>query len=145
MKPVITWVVLANARMVRAVVHRGPGKGLVEKDGIDWAAPDPVEYADRAGKARSSTNSATVTFSRSDPNEIALAAYAREIAARLDAQAQAGAFDRLIVGAAPAMLGALRDALDKTTLAGRYRDISKDLTQIPVQDLAPHLEDLLPV
>ena len=145
MKPVITWVVLANARLAHAVVHRGPGKGFVAKDGLEWSAPDAVGFADKSGTARSSSTSATVTFGRSDPNDIAQAAFAKDIARKLEELHRGGAFDRLIVSAAPNMLGEIRKALDKTALEGAYQDVSKDLTHIPVQDLGLHLEHMIAV
>lgn len=145
MKPVVTWVVLANSRLAHAVIHRGPGKGFVAKEGLEWSAPDAIDFADKSGTARSSSTSATVTFGRSDPNDIAHATFAKDIAHRLDELHRKGAFDRLIVSAAPNMLGEIRKALDKTALAGAYKDISKDLTHISVQDLGPHLEHMIAV
>ena len=145
MRPVVTWIVLANSRLANVVVHCGPGKGFVAKKDLAWSAPDTIDFADKAGTARSSTTSATVTFGRSDPDDIAQAAFAKDIACGLAGLRRDGAFNRLIVSAAPHMLGELRKALDKTELEGAYQDVSKDLTHIPPQDLGPHLEHMVAV
>ena len=145
MKPVITWVVLANARLARVVIHRGPGKGFVVKEGLEWNAPDAIDFADKSGTARSSSNSATVTFGRSDPSDIAQTTFAKDIASHLEKLHRGGTFDRLIISAAPHMLGEIRKALEKTELASAYQDVSKDLTHIPLQDLGRHLEHIIAV
>jgi hypothetical protein len=49
MKPVVTWVVLANARTIRVLAHRGTGKGLAAMAGQMWHAPDVSLPNYRAG------------------------------------------------------------------------------------------------
>ena len=53
MKPTITWILIANARDARVVTHDGAGKDLDEPTGLVWQAPEPVEFADRAGTGHS--------------------------------------------------------------------------------------------
>uniref|UniRef100_UPI0035630D8E host attachment protein n=1 Tax=Actibacterium sp. TaxID=1872125 RepID=UPI0035630D8E len=51
-------------------------------------------------------------------------------------------FDRLVISAAPRMLGALRDRLDGPMAKALSADMDKDLLKIPVGDLPAHFADV---
>lgn len=79
----------------------------------------------------------------SDPQREAKRSFATELAAGLQDQLRAKAFDRLVLVAAPATLGDLRKALPKPLLAAVYAEIPKNLVHVPNQELGDHLDDVL--
>ena len=61
----------------------------------------------------------------------------------LDAKLAAGAFDRLIIAAAPTALGSLRAALSEAVGKTVTGELPKDLTKTPTNDLASHFDGLI--
>lgn len=143
MKPIVTLAVLANARTVRIVENRGPGKGFTASAGHALQAPPVVENADRAGSHPISGAHGAAAFEASDPKEAAEAAFARLIAKDLEKRHAAGTFDQLILTAAPHMLGQLRAALPDALKAKVIGEADKDLTHAGLDDIAGHLKDII--
>ena len=54
-------------------------------------------------------------------------------------------YDRLVVAAAPKMLGALRDDMPDALKSALRADLDKDLTKLPLSDLPAHLDEVLAV
>ncbi len=145
MKPIVTWILIANARTARILAHHGPGKGLaaVEDGGIS-AAP-PLEYSDAPGSRAGPAGAGASGLEKHKPAEEAEASFAALLASRLATAAGAGRFDRLILAAAPHMLGTLRGALDASVKDRVMAELPKDLTQIPEIDLPDHLGSVIAV
>ena len=61
----------------------------------------------------------------------------------LDAGVENGAFDRLVLVAAPATLGDLRAMISKRVAALVVGEIQHDLTKTPNSEVGPHLKDVL--
>jgi protein required for attachment to host cells len=76
---------------------------------------------------------------RSDPHERREAAFAAEIAARLEAAAEAGRFARLLLAAPPRFLGELRRHLGPRCAAALGATLDADLTKLPEHDLSARL------
>lgn len=145
MKPTVTWVVLANARMIRVLAHRGPGKGLTALGGKCWRAPAADLPRDRAGVGHSIAGPGVAAVAQSDTKLLSDQAFAREVAGHLVDGLRAGKFDRLALIAGPHMLGVLRGALDgplKSVLVG---EIPKDLSARPLPQVESHLGELIAV
>jgi protein required for attachment to host cells len=143
MKPVVTWVLLANAEIAYVVVNSGPGKGFVKPNGKTWRAMPPVGYADDAGLGHSIAGPSQAAKTRRDPNALAEARFASEVAQRLADFYRRAAFDRLILVAAPHMLGELRSALKGAVKDSLLVEIDKDLTKANLQDLPDLLADVI--
>jgi protein required for attachment to host cells len=75
---------------------------------------------------------------RTDPHRAARHAFARRLAERLDAKA--GRFDRLLLVAPSAFLGELRAALGEAMHARLAGSLDRDLTRLPLADLARELD-----
>ena len=126
-KPVVSWVVVADASRARVLVNDGPNHGLTverefEQEGYSKHAtelPDQV----REQKRR----------------------FAREIARALDDARKQNAFERLYLVAPPQVLGELRSELTPELSKMVAGELNKDLTKIPLRDLPGHLGPLLPV
>jgi protein required for attachment to host cells len=145
MQAVTTWVVLADAGLIRIVESTGPGKGLREITAFESAArrrtardqgsERPGRTGDRMGPGRHALEP------HSDPKDVATEGFERALLTHLEEATKKNAFDRLILVAAPKVLGDLRKMMD-----GRLAveaTLAKDLTQVPTHDLAPHLRAIV--
>ncbi|MGB5215433.1 MAG: host attachment protein [Anderseniella sp.] len=149
MKPVRTWILLADGTRARIVCNTGPGKGLEEVRGMEFEGDNSRSgdiMADRPGRTFDSAGANRHAMEpHSDPQREAKRSFAAELVATLQDQLQDQAFDRLVLVAAPATLGDIRKALPKPLLAVVYAEIAKDLVHIPNQELGDHLADVLAV
>ncbi|MEX0627924.1 MAG: host attachment protein [Cucumibacter sp.] len=149
MKPIVTWILIADGARARVLENTGPGKGLREVEGFEFAdarlrARDIM--ADRAGRSFASVgHSRSAMESPTDPVDKREADFARSLAVMLEKQRRVGAFDRLILVAAPNALGDLRASLTPRVRAIVYAELSKDLTKVPNAEMAKHLEGVLAV
>ena len=147
MKPVITWILIADGARARILENAGPGQGLGEVTEFsqpplrarDIMADRPGRSFDTTGKGRSAMEPPT------DPVEKREADFARSLADALEQKRRAGAFDRLILIAAPTALGDLRKALPEQLKRLVYAELAKDLTKVPNDEMPKHLEDVLAV
>ena len=150
MKPTKTWIVVADGDQAKIFQHEGPGKGLhVVKDlnleQEHLRAHDIM--ADKPGRAFSSArpgNRSAVDY-RTHPVQARERQFVERLAEMLEQQRRAGAFDRLVIAAAPTALGDLRPALSEEVKGMILAELPKDLTNVPTAKLAEHLEGVLAV
>lgn len=145
MKPVRTWILIANAKTARIVENDGPGKGLFQPSGLARQATEETSYADQPGRSFSSSGSVR---SKMEPHQKALTprdGFAGELVEDLASYYQKGQFDRLIICAAPAMLAHVRDLMPDAIQSQVIAEVPKDLTHVPTDKLAPHLENYLAI
>src|SRR4051794_29216801 len=130
MKPIVTWVVVADGAKLRIFENRGPGKGLIPIEGLNRQGANLRDRdidADRPGRAFSSVGSGRSAMEpKTDPVEYREAAFAKSVAEILEAKRQAGAYDRLIIAAPPTSLGNLRTALSPAVDDAVVAEIPKD-------------------
>jgi protein required for attachment to host cells len=143
MKQPRTMILLASEREARVLMNEGRGTGLVQvahiEPGFD---PDALDWADQAGRTFDSTGKGRHGKEpRTTVREIVRERFARELADWLAEAVRADRFDRLILTAAPAMLGELRGLLDAAVTERLEADLPKDLVKIPLGDLGDHLAD----
>lgn len=147
MKPVKTWILLADGARARVFENLGPGKGLQHLPKLDMQQ-EPLQtrdiVSDQQGRSFSSASSARSAMEPgTDPAEKREEDFIKGVADRLASQLQRGAFDRLVVAAAPSALGDLRrhinDHVRKTILA----ELPKDLSNTPTKELPSHFADVL--
>lgn len=147
MKPIKTWIVVADGARMRVFVNDGPGHGLSELAGKALSAdikPSRDIDADRPGRSFDSAGQGRHAMEPpSDSNRHAKRLFAGEIADVLKKAHRDTAFDRLILVAAPSMLGDLRAALSKAVQDVVYHELAKDLTHLDERGLAEHLSDML--
>lgn len=149
MKPVRTWVLVADAGQAKFYENLGPGKGLTELGGEamkhdlpptrDIGTDKPGRSFDSAGEGRHAM------APRVDWHEQAKSDFARTVAARLDKALKKKSFDRLILVAPPKMLGDLRAALSDRTSKHVTGEINKDLTGLTVTQIADQVGAVAPV
>ncbi|MCF1743374.1 host attachment protein [Paradevosia shaoguanensis] len=147
MKPVVTWIVIADGTQARVFENAGPGKGLAPVDGLrleEEALKTSEIVTDRQGRSYSSVGHGRSAIEpRTDPAEYRETEFARRVAALLDEKHAEHAFKRLIIAAAPTTLGDLRKALSAATRSAIMAEMPKDLTNMPRQQLDKQFGDLL--
>lgn len=149
MKKTLTWILIADGNQARMLSNDGPGKGLRPVEGFDLAIPALQAreiVSDRPGRALSPGGSGRSAMEpRTDPVEHREAEFCRSLAERLDKAQREGAFDRLVIVAAPIALGNIRKALAPAVKASVIAELDKDLTNIPTGQLAKHLDGIIAV
>ena len=150
MKAKKTWFVVADGDQAKIFENDGPGKGMhaikdLSSEQEHLKARDIM--ADKPGRSFSSAgpNTRSAVNYKTDPVEDRERKFVERLADLLDQKLGEGAFDRLVIAAAPTALGDLRPALSdrvKKTIVG---ELSKDLTNIPTANLAEHFDSLVAV
>ncbi|MEZ5923677.1 MAG: host attachment protein [Hyphomicrobiaceae bacterium] len=149
MKPIRTWILVADASRSKVYEHRGPGHGLEAVAGLAMATEHRKSSeigSDKPGRSFESVGAVRHAVEpHSDPARIEEQRFAASLLERLNQEAAAKRFDRLVLVAPPTMLGDLRAALPSGIAPLVMATIDKDLTKIPDHKLAGHLSDILPV
>ena len=148
MKAIKTWIVVADGDQAKIFEHDGPGKGLHAVKDLNLEqqhlrAQDIM--ADKPGRAFSSAGpgSRSAVDYRTDPVEARERRFVERLAEVLDEQHRGGAFDRLVIAAAPRALGDLRPALSEEVKGAIVAELAKDLTNLPTLKLAEHLDGVI--
>ncbi|MEO9824639.1 MAG: host attachment protein [Paracoccaceae bacterium] len=145
MKPIVTWVVLANARAARVYAHHGPGNGLTAVSGQCWQAREVTMPGDKPGLGHSIGGPGISAVEQTSPKELADNCFAKDVVADLSVARLAKRFDRLILICGPHMLGLLRANLDAPLTAALLGEIPKDLSAQSLSDLENHLGEFIAV
>ncbi len=145
MKPIKTWIVLADTRTVRIAANEGIGKGVYGLSIQGLAAPQITELSDAPGMTSVAVGPNRGGISDPDLKGQAAHSFATDIVGYLADALADGSFQRLILIAPAAMLGLLRQTLTPSLQDVLLGDIAKDLTHLSLDDLPRYLEDLLVV
>ncbi|MCF6303482.1 MAG: host attachment protein [Devosiaceae bacterium] len=147
MKPVITWILIADGARARVLEHKGPGSGLIAIRNMEFSSEKLTAsdiMADKPGRAFASTGNARSAIEpRTDPVAKREADFVRMLAETLQDPLAKSRFDRLILVAAPRALGELRKALSTPLTQSVYAEIAKDLTKVPNDQIAKHLKQVM--
>jgi protein required for attachment to host cells len=146
MKKTVTWVLIADGAQARVLEHTGPGKGLKQVEGLDWAI-EPLQaqeiVTDRPGSKSGGGSYGGGMTPKTDPVEHRETEFVKAVAATLDRQKQQGKFDRLVIAAAPIALGDLRKAISPAVRKTVVAELNKDLTNLPTAQLDQHFEGII--
>ena len=143
MKPIRTWIVIADGVRCRVVTNDGPGRGIEPRPDLDFRSEQRRLrdiMSDRPGRATGVVGKGrhAVAYS-SDPVREDERTFARSLVDLLEAESAANAFDRLVLIAPPQTMGDLRSMLPKRLQDLVSKEITKDLTKLPIQRLEEHL------
>ena len=148
-KKITTWVLIADAARARILKNDGPGRGVDAVEGLVFENEHPKLgdiMADKPGRSFDSTGSGRHAMEYStDAVREDEHAFAKSLAEVLLTARRNQDYDRLILIAAPRMLGYLRAVLPAPVKSVIHAEIDKDLTKIPNSDLPKHLEGVLSV
>lgn len=147
MKPIKTWILIADGARARILLNEGPGHGLTNLPDAVFEtshAPSRDIDADRHGRSFESTGSKRHAMSpKTDGHRRQKILFASRLSDYLAKALDRSAFDRLIIVAAPVTLGDLRAKISDRVLETVSGEIAKDLTAIPVRDLDSYLTDVI--
>ena len=144
-----TWVLVANGTTAKVFEHAGEGAGLnaipdlmFDEEPVlaqDLAKDRPGRTFESAGNGRSGYEPAT------DPVDARETRFMKRMAERLEEKLRIGAFDRLVIVAAPAALGMIRPYLSKSLQGAVVQEVAKDFTNHPTPEIEKHLNGVLPM
>jgi protein required for attachment to host cells len=133
------WYVVADAGRAAAYVSRktGPGYDQVASWASDLILPEDQrpQFTDRPGRVFDSLGGNRHAAETVSPAELAKRDFGRTLARALDKARADGAFEALVLFAAPRLLHELREHLDEATARTIARSEAKDLTKLPRQEL----------
>ncbi|SFV30076.1 host attachment protein [Hyphomicrobium facile] len=147
MKPTRTWILIADGAHARMVEALGKGHGLHEVAGTETRLHIPPSHL--LGKAEPGRVHESVGYTRhaiepkSDPHDSLEVQFADQLADHLRQYVEINAFDRLVIVAPPTMLGYLRKRLVTDVTSKVIAEVDKDLTKVPNDDVASHLENVV--
>jgi protein required for attachment to host cells len=143
----ITWILVADGARARVLMNQGIGKGLqpaVNGEIVHAVPPTRELGTDRPGRGQQRGVSGRHAFEpHVDWHRFEKEKFSKEMAGLLDAAAERGAFDRLVLIAPPRTLGDLRAALGAKARGKIHAEVDKDLTHVTVQDLPDYLGDVV--
>jgi protein required for attachment to host cells len=146
MKPIRTYILVADGARARILLSEGRAKPLTEVPGSDLRQdlkPDHELSAERPGRVHESANVSRHAIERDDLHRREKERFAQGLAGGLDKRLADGEYDRLVIAAAPETLGVIRQALSDRVRAVVLGEVAKDLTKIPNPQLRLHLGDNL--
>jgi len=136
----------ARARIVRDLEVDLDGAPIPEELGLEVRPKRLGEImSDRPGRSHDSVGSARSAMEyASDPVREAERDFCQEVLWLIGSHHRRGDFDRLVVAAAPRMLGLLRDRRSRDIAAATVAEVPKDYTHLAPADLRSRLRELLP-
>ncbi|QRM56378.1 host attachment protein [Sinorhizobium sp. BG8] len=143
-----TWILAADgnqARLLKGVNFLKNGQKSPEQE-IFRSEPKRAKdiMSDKPGRSYSShgPGGSAMEYS-SDPVRDEQQRFTAEVAGRLEDYAHEGAFDRLIVCAAPQTLGDLRAMLGSKSREKTTAEIDKDFTNLPTDKLVSSVRSIM--
>lgn len=137
-----TWIIVADGSRAR-IFEEASSSDLHERETLthpesrmheqDITSDLPGRTFDSSGEGRHAMGS------KHEPKQHEKQEFAKQVADHLDKARTENRLANLIVIAAPAMLGLLRDAFSAETSKLVSAEVDKDLTQHSVQDIQQHL------
>jgi protein required for attachment to host cells len=149
MKPIRTWVLIADAARARIFENTGKGTGLtiVQDMTLDAdLAPSHELGTDRPGRSFDSVGSGRHAMeSPSDLHREQKRQFARRVAEAIQHRQATRSFDSLVLVAPPVTMGDLRAALPDKVKAVVAAEVVADLTNTPMRELPTHLAAYVPL
>jgi protein required for attachment to host cells len=140
-----TWFVVADGEHARVLAHRADS-GFEDTFALDSAAAHRRARelgADRPGRVNERADVARHAVDpRSDPHRRAKTDFAQVLAEEIVRARREGAFDRLALVAPPPILAAIKQHLDAECEKRLERELAKDLTKLPEEELRRRLAEL---
>lgn len=139
----VTWVLTSNTNTCRIYTYSKKANELAVVKEIQHPENklrDMELTSDKPGHYKTSGTARGAFEQRSDPKEIHIADFAREIVEELDRGRNAHAFGRLIVVAEPHMNGLIGQHMNKNLSDLVTQNIKKDVLQLSGPELSDFLQ-----
>ena len=142
-----TWILIADGARARIVDYHGPDHPPTAVDGHEYGGDHSATgemMSDAAGRTHNSVGPGRSAIEgRTDPHRELKVEFARRLADILGLELAKGAFDRLVIVAAPVTLGDLRPMLSEQVRATIVGEVAADLTKIPNNQVISHLGQIV--
>jgi protein required for attachment to host cells len=143
MKPIVTWVLSIDRKQARILETRGKDTGLVQLRGHAYKAEENSGYSDDEGRTMVSQTKARTRLDKHVEQSPESLIFAGDMVAVLQAAKRNEEFDRLVICAAPQMLGILRNLWTQELQSTIKAELDKELVNVPTDKLFPHLAGVL--
>lgn len=133
-----TWVLVADGEKALFMVNEGDGDYpvlRVRRVEQQENPPDREQSANRPGRVDQSVGPRGSAYQDTDWHALAKERFAAELAEELYKRAHRNEFDRIVLVAPPAILGELRDELHQEVRDRVVGEVSKTLTNHPVDEM----------
>jgi protein required for attachment to host cells len=141
MKPVKTWFVIADHQKVRFLENDGLGHGLSTVDIPCLTAHIQKKGDNQTGRVQDSTGDHRHKLETNDSNNISL--ITNDLLEQLYKSKERGLFDRVVICAAPRMLGDIRSKIAPQFKQFVYAELDKNLVHTRLEDLPEHFKDFI--
>ena len=143
-----TWILAADgnqARLLKGVNLMKDGQQSPEQEVFRWEPKKAQDImADKPGRSHSSVGHGRSAMEySSDPVREEQQRFTAEVAGRIDDYAAAGAFDRLVICAAPQTLGDLRSKLSDRARTLTTAEIDRNFSNLPTQKLISSVRSIM--
>ena len=144
----MTWILAADgnqARLLKGVNLLKDCQQNPEQEIFRWEPKKAQDImADRPGRSHSSVGHGRSAMEySSDPVREEQQKFTAEIAGRIDDYAAEGAFDRLVICAAPQTLGDLRSKLSDRARTLTTAEIDRNFSNLPTQKLISSVRSIM--
>lgn len=132
------WVLIGDGRRALFFVNKGSPDLLdlrILETRVDDNPATRDQGSDRPGRAFASVGGARSAVADTDWHVVEEARFARAIAERINAGAEAGEFSEIIIVAPPRTLGEIRKELSKKAHESVAGEVGKDLTRHPLAEI----------
>ena len=143
MKPIITWVLIADLASARILENTVVEGRRVQRAVHAFKAPDILSYSDDEGRTMAGTTSARVRLNRHVEHTPESESLVRQIVELLNDSLRNKAYDRLILCAGPSMLGMLRKHLPGEVTKVIRAEIPKNFVNTPNTKISKYLSDVI--
>lgn len=148
MKPIRTYILIADGARAHLLLSEGRGKPLAEVPGSEQSRDLKADYelsAERPGRVHESANVARHAIERDDLHRREKERFAQALAEDLDRRLTNNEYDRIVIAAAPETLGVIRSALSDKVRSVILSEVAKDLTKLPNPQVKANLGEDLPI
>lgn len=140
----VTWVVVADGARARFFVNEGAGTGLRQMPETvmegDRGLPHEM-YDQKPGRGFASRGGQRHGMEEPASRDPVERAFLKQVLDRLEEAQRDGAFDRLVIVAAPIALGEIRETIAAPLQGVLIETFDKDLTRAPLEDVARLVAD----
>lgn len=138
MKAFVTWVLLADTSFARILESPDIGEKLYQPNNSTFSAPAKNDWSDDEGRVQATMGQSKSRMVKRVEYEPETEQFARELISTLDLAHRKNRFDRLVISAAPGMLGLLRSLMPDHLKSVLKAELNKDLARIPTEEVEKH-------
>lgn len=142
-----TWILVADSTRVRIFTADSPSSPLEEIEDFshtEGRLHDREMTSDLPGKIKSVGGGGHAFEQPTDPKKHEADAFAHRVSQYLEEAHNADRFEQLLIVAAPAFLGLLRNNLPEQIKKLVRFELDKDITLMSAADIRQHLPEFLP-